>query len=100
MRKKLTANSSKGYIIRFTCIKLTQIFNDHLALFNTNFPAIQDNFRSLFASWEIVNVHRCLSVDYQDESKDILNSILKEEVLPESDSEGSIEESRTNEVLK
>ena len=30
-------------------------------------------------------------VDYQDESKDILNSILKE-VLPDSDSEESIEE--------
>ena len=35
----------------------------------------------------------------QDESKEILNSIFKEEVLSDSDPEESIEESWTNEVL-
>ena len=31
--------------------------------------------------------------EYQDQSKDILNSILNEDVLPDSDSEEPIEES-------
>ena len=45
----------------------------------------------LFASLEIVNVHYCFGVDYQDESKDILNSILKDEVMSDSNSEESKE---------
>ena len=53
----------------------------------------------LFASWEIVNVQHCFGVDYQDESKDILNLVLKEKVLLDSDSEESIEETQTIEVL-
>ena len=37
--------------------------------------------------------------EYQDQSKDILNSILNEDVLSDSDSEEPIEESWTNKVL-
>ena len=50
----------------------------------------------------IVKLCKCISVScsrkhYQDESKDILNSILKEEVLSDSDPEESIE--RASDIL-
>lgn len=47
-------------------------------------------------------VHRWFweTEEYQDEAKDIFNSISNEDVLIDSASEGPIEESWTNRVLK